>query len=528
VARPVFRGGAAAGSVSASASGGEPPFVLAIDVGSSSVRASLYDRHARLVDGSQAARPTSLHTAADGTSEEDPLALAAVVEAVLDDALAPERLGGRAVAAVGLDTLVFAACGVDAAGAPVTPLFTYADTRARHAAQDLRRELDFADVYQRTGCPLHTSYMPARLRWLETEHPDQARQVARWLFVGSLLYARWFGQPVIPVSYSVASWTGLLDRRRLDWDDSLRAHLHVGADALPPLVDYDQAQRGLSPAYATRWPALRDVPFFLAVGDGATANVGSGCVTPDRVALTVGTSGAMRIVVPDAVPRVPAGLWAYKVGVAETLMGGALSEGGNVFAWATATLRVPEKQELDAALRALPPDGHGLTVLPFVAGERSPGWSNDAEAALVGFHPGTTPLEVLQASLEAVCYRFAILARLLSPHAAPTHEIVASGGAMSASPYWVQLLANVLGRRVRLSESAELTSRGTAVLALRALGIWRTLADEPLATEHVYEPDGRLAGRYQAAIERQHRLYAATVGVDPEIGPALDAAVRGR
>ena len=503
----------------------EPPLVFVIDVGSSSVRASLYDRRARLVEGSQVARPAALHTAADGTADEDPGALAVLVESVVDEALAHAGPRAGQIAAVGLDTLVFAACGADAQGRPVTPLFTYADTRARREAEALRRELDFSAVYQRTGCPLHTSYMPARLRWLETAHPDLARQVRRWLPVGSLLYGRWFGSAAVPVSYSVAAWSGLLDRHRLEWDEGLRRHLHIKEDALGVLADHDRPQRGLARAYAERWPALRDVPFFLAVGDGAAANVGSGCVTPDRVALTVGTTGAMRIVLPGATPAVPPGLWAYKVGGAETLLGGALSEGGSVFAWSTANLRLPPPPALDSALRTLRPDAHGLTILPFLAGERSPGWSNDAEATVVGIHPATSGLEVLQAWLEAVSYRFAILSRLLRPSADPGHEIVASGGAMSASPYWVQLLASVLGRRVHLSARAELTSRGTAILALRALGLWRTLADEPLAAEDVYEPDLALAPVYQAAIERQHRLYESVLDVDPEIGPALAEAV---
>jgi gluconokinase len=505
----------------------EPPFILVIDVGSSSVRANLYDRRARLVEDSQVTRPTVLRTAADGTADEDPLALALAVEDVVDAALA--RAGARAsqIAAVGLDTFVFAACGVDAQGSPVTPLYTYADTRARREALDLRRELDFGAVYQRTGCPIHTSYMPARLRWIEATHPELARRVRRWLPVGSLLYGRWFAAAV-PVSYSVAAWSGLLDRERLQWDAELARHLHLQDDSLPPVADYDQAQRGLQSAYAARWPVLRDVPFFLAVGDGAAANVGSGCVTPERIALTVGTTAAMRVVLPGTTPPVPAGLWAYKVGAAETLLGGALSEGGNVFAWATSALRLPPAAGLDAALRALPPDGHGLTVLPFVAGERSPGWSNDAEAMMVGLHPSTSAIEVLQAWLEAVSYRVMILARLLEPHAARTHEIVASGGAMSASPYWVQLMANAIGRRVRLSRSVELTSRGAAILALRSLGLWRTLADEAAETEDVYEPVPALAPVYQAGLERQHALYTRTLGVDPDIGPALAAAVLGR
>jgi gluconokinase len=325
----------------------------------------------------------------------------------------------------------------------------------------------------------------------------------------------------------VAAWSGLFDRHRLQWDDELRRHLRLEGDVLPPLADYDAAQRGLQAPYAARWPALRDVPFFLAVGDGAAANVGSGCVTPDRVALTVGTTGAMRVLLPDVTPAVPAGLWAYKVGAAETLLGGALSEGGNVFAWATSALRLPPTEELDAVLRGRRPDVHGLTVLPFVAGERSPGWSNDAEAMMVGVHPATTAVDVLQAWLEAVAYRFMILARLLGPHAAPGHEIVASGGAMSASPYWIQVMADALGRRVRLSSTAEMTSRGAAILALRALGTWRTLSDEPVATEEVFEPVAERAPLYQAGLERQHRLYETVLGVDPDIGPVLAAAVRG-
>jgi len=506
----------------------EPPFILVIDVGSSSVRANLYDRHARLVENSQAARHVTLHTEADGTADEDALALAGEVEKVVDAALAKAGARAKHIAAVGLDTLVFAACGVDAPGKPVTPLYTYADTRARREAQELRRELDFAAVYQRTGCPLHTAYMPARVRWLERTAPDAARRVFHWLPVGSLLYGRWFGQEAVPVSYSVAAWSGLLDRRALRWDADLLRHLRLAPDSLPPLADYDHAVRGLGGRYAKRWPALRDVPFFLAVGDGAAANVGSGCVSPERIALTVGTTGAMRVVLPNATPDVPAGLWAYKVGAKETLLGGALSEGGNVFAWATAALRLPSGKKLDAALRALPPDGHGLTVLPFVAGERSPGWSNDAESVTAGIHPATTALQVLQAWLEAVSFRCAIIARLLSPHASPAHEIVASGGAMSASPYWVQLMANVIGRRVHLSRSEELTSRGAAILALRGLGAWKTLADERLEAEDVFEPDASGAPVYQAAIERQHRLYEKVIGIDPDIGPALAAAVRGK
>jgi gluconokinase len=505
---------------------GEAPLVLAVDVGSTSVRASVYDARARPVPDSLVRRPSAIRLDRAGAAEADPEALARLVEEVVDEAL--RRQGSRAgrIAAVGLDTLTFTACGVDGRGAPLTPLYTYADARSSDDVAALRHELDGPAVYQRTGCPLHTSYMPARLRWFARTQPAAAGAVRRWLDFGTFLHGRWLGRRDAPVSYSVASWSGLLDRARLAWDEGLLRHLDVPEEALPQLADYSDAQRGLSPDFATRWPTLRETPFFLAVGDGASANVGSGCVSAHQVALTVGTTGAMRVVIPDRVPPVPPGLWAYKVGASETLLGGAFSEGGNVFAWAVETLRLPPKDGLEAALRSLAPDGHGLTVLPFISGERSPGWSSNARAAIAGLTASTTGAEVLQALLEAVCYRFALVARLLRGHVDPDHEIVASGGAMSRSPYWAQLMADVIGHRVRLSRETELTSRGTAILALRALGVWGGLDDERLEAAAVHEPDPTRVAVYQAALERQHRLYDALIGHEAEIGASLSAALR--
>ncbi|MDP3063958.1 MAG: FGGY family carbohydrate kinase, partial [Chloroflexota bacterium] len=126
------------------------------------------------------------------------------------------------------------------------------------------------------------------------------------------MYRRWTGKADVPMSYSMASWSGMLEMRSLTWDEGLVRHLGLPADALPDL-DYAADVRGLAPAFASRWPALADVPFFLAVGDGAAANVGSGCVDASRVALTVGTTGAMRVLLAGVPRSVPQGLWAYRL-----------------------------------------------------------------------------------------------------------------------------------------------------------------------------------------------------------------------
>jgi len=503
-----------------------PPLVLAIDVGTSSVRAGLYDARAHRVLGTAAPEPHSLAGGADGGAEASAEELAACVERVVDEVLASARGVAGPIAAVGMDTLAATLLGVDGEGRPVTPVYTYADSRSHDDVLDLRRELDAAAVRQRTGCPVHTAYWPGRLRWLHRTQPDAAARARCWMDLGTFLYRRWLSRADVPASYSIASWTGMLDRRALRWDAPVLERLGLAEDALPPLADYTAGQRGLASAFAERWPALADATFFLAVGDGAAANVGSGCVSPARIALTVGTTGALRVILPGATPEVPPGLWAYKVGGNETLLGGSFSEGGNVFAWARETLRLPPAQELESALRRLPPDAHGLTVLPFLAGERSPGWSTSATGAIVGLTTATAPVPLLQACLEAVCYRFALVARLLDEHLDDSRAIVASGGALTASPAWVQLMADVVQHRVLLSHEPELTSRGTAILALRALGSWEALDEVALTLEESCEPDPARADVYRRAMERQRRLYEALIGHDAEVGARIEELLR--
>ncbi|MFL5801399.1 MAG: gluconokinase [Roseiflexaceae bacterium] len=482
----------------------EPPLILTIDVGTSSTRALLFDARARAVDGVAAQERYSVRSSEGGASEDDPDAAIERVARCVDAALAQAGPLAGAIGGVALDTLVTNIMAIDGAGRPLTPLITYADTRAAPDAEALRRQLDERAAQERTGCMLRASYWPARLAWFRRAQPKIWRAAARWITLGEYLELSLFGQG--RASFSAASWSGLLDRRRLLWDAPLLDALGESPDRLGMLVDVDAPLSGLRPAYAERWPALRAAPWFPAIGDGAAANIGSGCIGHDRMALTVGTTGAVRVA-QEEVQEVPAGLWCYRVDRRHALLGGATSEGGNVYAWMRATLRLDEPEQIERELAGLPPDSHGLTVLPFLAGERSPGWAGDARATISGLTLATTPAQILQASLEAVAYRFALIEERICGRDACPHRLIASGGALLSSPTWMQLIADALGRPVVASAEPEATSRGVALLALRSLGALASLADAPAADGAVYEPDPDRHARYREAIERQQRLY---------------------
>lgn len=484
-----------------------PPYILTLDLGTSSARALLFDAAGHAVPGvvAQIANQPQLDPLGDLTF--DLAQLTANMVSVIDQALA--RAGPLAghIAAVTMCTFVTNIAGFAAAGQPVTPLLTYAQPGSAPDAAALRTELGEAasTVHDRTGCVLHSSYLPARLRWVARRHPAWLVQSAWWMSAGEYLLWRFTG--VRAASYSLAAWSGLLDRRRLVWDDGWLARLPLDISQLSPLCDIVPLAQHLLPPWAARWPALAHLPWFPAIGDGAAATVGSGCADGRQVALTVGTTAAVRAVVPPDLATLPEGLWLYRILAAQGLLGGATTEGGNLVAWLRTTLQLPAPDELERQLAARPPAAHGLTVLPFVAGERAPGWNDDARAVLAGFTLNTVPLDIYQAGLEAIAYRLAIIFANMTPYLPGTAPIVSSGGALTASPAWAQIMADVLGRPLHVLEEKELACRGLALLALQQLGFIRSPSDLRPEVAKTYTPDAHRRALHAIAQARQIALY---------------------
>jgi gluconokinase len=503
----------ASGSVSLA--GRQPPLVLTLDIGSSSVRCSAFDAMARTVDGMEAQILHRLEIGRNGRSTADPVTMLEALFLCVDKVM--ERLGAAAadIAGVGSCTFVANITGLDRFGQPVMPLTTYADTTSWPQAERLAAELNQEATRQRVGCYFHPSYLPSRfLLWKETDM-SLFRRVERWATLGEFMELVLFGKSDCSgVSYSVASWTGLLNRHSLKWDDELLEYLEIDNLTLPRLIDVSTYRAGLLSPFADRWPALREVPWFPAIGDGAAASVGSSKTDgSNTLVVTLGTTGAVRAVTRGLLPIIPEGLWCYRVDRNRLLPGGALTEGGNVHAWLCETLRMSKPASLEKALAAMRPDEHGLTILPFFAGERSLGWRGHAKATLHGMTLATTPLDVLRATMESVALRLGLIFERLRPllylsqdTGAKEVSVVAGGGALTASPAWTQILADVLGHSVELCGLEETSSRGVALLVLELLNA----SPAPVAAVvpgTLFHPDSEAHEIYLSARQRQNRLY---------------------
>ncbi|MFJ6199443.1 FGGY family carbohydrate kinase [Micromonospora sp. NPDC092111] len=451
--------------------------ILALDLGTSSVRGLVLDADAEPLPGALARRKVHLAVTDDGAGTLDAAGYLACLAECLDDLAAAGHL--RDVALVAISAQWHSVVPLDRAGDPLGPVLTWLDTRPTPPS-GAAGPADPDEFHRRTGTWWHRCYWSVRLPWLR----DRVAGVAR--FAGLVEYVLGQLLDTAPMSVSMASGTGLLDLRTLDWDAEALALAGVRPGELPELAP--TRWRGtLRPEHARRWPQLATAAWAAPVGDGAASNVGSGCVDPRRAAVTVGTSAAVRLVqrAPAGVdlPPLPERLWRYRVDHEYVVTGAAYSCGGNLFAWAHRTLRLPEGADLDAALARVPPDG-GVGANPRLGGDRPPGLAPAGSGELRGLSFSSTGVEILAGLMTGLCRMVADDLVVLESGVDAPVEVVLGGGAVTASPWWRAAFAGALAPRpVRHRDEPEIGAIGAALVALGRIA----QADELAGTNRTEE-----------------------------------------
>ena len=439
--------------------------VLGVDIGTSSVRSALFNVRGVRVAGTLAQRRYPLTTDHDGRAELSPNGVLRALRACLDEThtAVESTRGNWSIAAVGTSCFWHSLVGLNEHGNPLTPFITWADGRPGQSARALRESADETAYHQLTGCMLHASFWPARLRWLRKDSPHLFRQVSKWVspsewLIGNLSENR-------NCAHSMASATGLYDYRIRDWSDHALSLAGLKSSQLP-LID-DAGQPG-GRSVTKRWPLFSDAIWYPSIGGGAAGNLGSGATTKDTLALNYGTSAALRLVGTGAPKTVPKGLFTYRLDKSRFLLGGATSNGGIVRQWFENTLALPFKGErLSRWIAKQAPTAHKLTVLPFLNGERAPFWRDDLTASLSGLRNATNALDIACALTHASFQRLGLIADTVP--GARRRTALVSGG-LASSPSSLRLMADVTGLQLKVSRETEASLRGAAVFALEKLG----------------------------------------------------------
>ncbi|MEY2563312.1 MAG: gluconokinase [Verrucomicrobiota bacterium] len=473
--------------------------VLAMDLGSSSTRSAFFDESGQVLPGTGASRNYAISYSADGGAELSPLTLRHAAAECWRRALQTRRespsLRKIPIAAVSASAFWHSLLALDRKGRPITPIYTWADSRCTVDAASLREEFDERKIHERTGCMLRASYWPAKLRWLRRTQRHLFNRVARWVSPAEWIFEELLG--VAGCSHSMASGTGFYDYRTRQWDTALCEACGLTPAQLGSLTNKTSVKR-------CAFPELREATFFPAIGDGAAGNLGCGADVPGRTAINVGTSAAVRVIT-QSESRAPLGLFRYSIDRARGVIGGAVSNAGNLRRWCLRELRLTETSSaLEKMLSRTAAASDEITVLPFWVNERAPTWPENLPGAIVGFRQATSAAQILRAATCAVFYRLGMILDLVENATGPAKDIIVSGGILK-SPASLLLLADAIGRDIRISPEREASLRGAAVYALEKMG--RELT--PLLKGRVVRHRPALSAKHRLRRERQMALEKA-------------------
>jgi gluconokinase len=478
---------------------------VGVDVGTTGARAVVFDRAGRPL--ADAAREYRLYTPQPSWAEQDAGEVAETVLGCVRRAARKAGVGRAEPVAIGISGTFHSVLPIGPDGEPTGRALIWADTRAGAEAAEIRAGRDAAALYGRSGCPVHPMYLPPKLRWLRRHAAEAAGYRSIKEYVTYRLTGRW------ACDLSIASGTGLLNMARRDWDPELLEIAGVRPAQLAPLVEPTEVLGPLTPD-AARAAGLSPATVVVAgAGDGVLASLGAGSIEPGQMTATIGTSGATRIV--TAEPRVDerqARTWCYYLAGGLWVAGAAINNAGIAFRWTgEKLLRTGARYEraLDWAQEVGPGAG-GLLFLPFVTGERAPYWNADARGVLFGLAIDHDYRNVARATVEGVCYRMRSIYDALAEVAGPVGEVRVTGG-FTRSPFWMQMLADVLEQPLRLPSVQEASALGAAALAMIGVGALPDLAAvaDLVTAGPPIAPDPAPAPTYRRTFDLYMRTYWA-------------------
>ncbi|MCC6613205.1 MAG: gluconokinase [Anaerolineae bacterium] len=448
--------------------------MIAVDIGTSSARAVLFDDRANALG--HARRTYTMALPQPGWSEQDADMVADAAIDALREAVSL-LADGDALAGVVLSAQMYSVLAVDAGGAPLSPSLTWADMRSAGHAAALARAAS-AGLSQRTGCPVQAIYPLAKIAWLKTHMtlPDGARFIS----IKDYVIFRLTGQLV--TDWSTASATGLLDVAAHAWDGEALALAGISAGALPDLVSPRQILRAWRPEIAQAVGLPADTPLIVGGGDAPFANIGVGAIGPGTIAVNLGTSAAARMLTPAPQTDAAGRLWTYVADVDHWVTGGIIGSGGAVYEWLLKDLlgtRGDDNdlyQEADRLASSVAPGADDLLFIPYFSGEQSPGWSPGARGLVYGLTLRHQPRHTIRAAIEGIVFALLRVVRAIEDLRGEAIARVYVTGGLNRSPVWLSTIANVFGASVVVPRSPESSARGAAIVGWLALDATRDYA----------------------------------------------------
>lgn len=490
-------------------------YVLGVDIGTTSTKSVLFSESGEVIAKHTIGYP--LYTPTPMTAEQDPEQIYQAVVGTMRETLKKSTISPSQLLCVSFSSAMHSLIAIDGSDKPLTQCITWADNRSEPWAEKIKKEWNGHSIYLRTGTPIHPMSPLSKLVWLREEKAEIFSKAAKFISIKEYVFYKLFGQYVI--DYSVASATGLFNLNELNWDQEALKLAGITVQHLSEPVATTHYLQGLDPETAQFIGVREDVPFVLGASDGCLSNLGVNAIDFGSVAVTIGTSGAIRTVADHPITDPKGRTFCYALTEKHWVIGGPVNNGGMTFRWVRDELAASEVETagrlgidpyevLTRIASKVRPGADGLLFHPYLAGERAPLWNANARGSFFGLSLHHKKEHLIRSVLEGVIFNLYSVLLALEELIGVPKKVMATGG-FARSELWRQMMADIFDQEVIVPESFESSCLGAAILGLYALGRVDdlTVVDQMVGSTHRHKPTPENVEIYQELVPIYLSVY---------------------
>lgn len=445
-------------------------YMLGVDIGTTSTKAVLYSEKGEVIRQEHIEYP--LHTPDTMTAEQNPVGIFQSVLRAIANIM--KNHCDKKLLFISFSSAMHSVIAMDEKDEPLTACITWADNRSEEWSRKLKEEWNGHEFYKRTGTPIHPMSPLSKIIWLVNEYPEIAEKTKKYIGIKEYVFKKFFGQYV--VDYSIASSTGFLNLRNLDWDEEALNIAGIKKEQLSELVPTTKFFTNCDPVLAETMGIDPQTPFIIGASDGVLSNLGVNAIGKGEVAVTIGTSGAIRTIVDEPVIDEQGRIFCYYLADNHWVIGGPVNNGGIVLQWIRnelASIEINDQNQYNVITEMagrVNPGADGVLFHPYLAGERAPWWNSEVRGSFFGLTLSHKREHMIRAALEGVIYNlYTVFLALNECLDTPVKKICATGG-FAQSQLWRQILSDVFQAEVDVPENHESSCLGACILGLYATG----------------------------------------------------------
>jgi gluconokinase len=490
-------------------------YLIGLDIGTSSTKAIAFDLLGNVISKCNIGYP--ILNPKHSFCEQDPEEMFEAVINTIKYVVNENNEKGNKLLGVSFSAAMHGIISVNENGEKLTDCIIWADTRSTEYSQSIKNSKKGHEIYMKTGTPIHPMSPLCKLAYMKDNMKEIFNNTYKFISIKEYVFFKLFNKYV--VDYSIASATGLFDIYELCWNKNSLEVAGISEDKLSTVVSPTKVFKGMDKKFADLMGIDRDTAFIIGGSDGCLANLGANAVKPGDAAVTIGTSGAIRIIADKPKNDENERIFSYVLTEDHFVLGGPVNNGGIIFRWfrdnfsevelAQSKASAVDPYELLTEVASKVPAGaNGLIFLPYLLGERAPHWDANSRGAYIGINITHKKEHFLRALLEGVMFGIYSVGKALEETTGNIDTIYATGGFVR-SELWVQMLADVFNKKVVIAESYESSCLGAVVLGMKALGLIDSIeeVEKLVPISKTYKPNIENHEVYMKTFEIYERLY---------------------